>query len=393
MTPIDPHALAPHYRRFLRPGRILLTGHSHQAWPDVAERGLREAFADAAEHIDDKWSRAATRADTLRRAVAAQLAAPDRPVTPDQIALAPNSHELVTRFLSALDPHRGRHLVTTDGEFHSLRRQLLRLAEAGADVTFVPVEPLATLSARMATAIRPDTLALLTSTVLFRTAAIVPDLTQAITAAHRVGASVLLDAYHAFNVVPQDLATLGPDPIFVTGGGYKYAQWGEGCCWLRVPPEAHAMRPLHTGWFADFAALAGKQTDRIGYGTTGAERFAGSTYDPASHYRAAAVTDFFAENHLTIHRLRALSQHQTTRLITALEGFEIATPLDPTARGGFIALRHPAARPAVDLLRARGIYTDAREDLLRLGPAPYLTDEDLDTAAAEVRSVLTTLAK
>lgn len=388
MTPIDPHALAPHYRRFVRPGRILLTGHSHQAWPDVAERGLREAFADAAEHVDDKWSRAAARADILRRAVAGQLASLDRPVTADQIALAPSSHELVTRFLSALDWRRGRHLVTTDGEFHSLRRQLLRLAEAGADIDFVPVEPLASLAERMARAVRSDTIGLLASTVLFRTAAIVPDLAQAIGAAHRVGAAVLLDAYHAFNVVPQDLATLGADPIFVTGGGYKYAQWGEGCCWLRVPPEADGMRPLHTGWFADFGGLAGKQGDRIGYGTTGADRFAGSTYDPASHYRAAAVADFFVEHRLGVHRLRALSQHQTGRLIAGLDGFEIATPLEAHARGGFIAVRHRGASAAVDALRLRGIYVDARDDLLRLGPAPYVSDDDLDAAVAEVRAVL-----
>ncbi|MEZ4433548.1 MAG: aminotransferase class V-fold PLP-dependent enzyme [bacterium] len=387
MTPIDPAALRTHYRRFLREDRILLTGHSHQAWPDAAERGLLAAFADAAEHVDDKWSRAAARADVLRRAVAAALATPGRPVAPDEIALATNSHELTTRVLSALDWRRGRHLVTTDGEFHSLRRQLLRLAEAGAEISFVPVEPITTLAARMAQAVRPDTIGLLASTVLYRTAAIVPHLEEAITAAHRVGAAVLLDAYHAFNVVPQPLAALGPDPVFVTGGGYKYAQWGEGCCWLRVPPGC-ALRPMHTGWFSDFAGLDGKQGDRIGYGRTGADRFAGSTYDPASHYRAAAVVEFFAEQQLTLDRLRALSQHQTSRLTAALADLDLVSPREAHDRGGFVTVRHPAAREAVAALRACGIYTDARDDLLRLGPAPYITDDALDAAAAAVRALL-----
>lgn len=387
MTPIDPAALRPHYRRFLREGRILLTGHSHQAWPDAAEHGLLAAFADAAEHVDDKWSRAAARADILRRAVAARLATPSHPVAPDEIALATNSHELAARFLSALDWHRGRHLVTTDGEFHSLRRQLLRLAEAGAEISFVPTDPIHTLAARMAKAIRPDTIGLLASTVLYRTAAIVPHLEEAITAAHRVGAPVLLDAYHAFNVVPQPIAALGPDPIFISGGGYKYAQWGEGCCWLRVPPGTE-LRPIHTGWFSDFAGLDGQQSDRIGYGRTGADRFAGSTYDPASHYRAAAVVEFFAAHDLSVARLRALSQHQTSRLTAALADYDLVSPRDPEARGGFVTVRHPAARDAVTALRARGIYTDARADLLRLGPAPYVTDDELDAAAAAVCDVL-----
>jgi len=30
-----PNALSPHYSRFRVAERLLLTGHSHQAWPDV----------------------------------------------------------------------------------------------------------------------------------------------------------------------------------------------------------------------------------------------------------------------------------------------------------------------------------------------------------------------
>lgn len=381
--PIDPAALRPHYRRFVREGRILLTGHSHQAWPDVAEDGLRRAFEDAAEHVDDKWSRAAAQAEVLQRAVAAQLGPR---AAADQIALGQNTHELVTRFLSALDWRRGRHIVTTGGEFHSMRRQLVRLAEEGVEVEWVPVEPLATLGGRLARAVRPDTIGLMASTVLFRTSAIVPGLAEAVVAAQAVGAAVLLDAYHAYNVVPQPLDGLGPDPLFVVGGGYKYAQWGEGCCWLRVPPQS-AHRPVYTGWFADFAGLAGKQT-RIGYGARGADRFAGSTYDPASHYRAAAVVGFFAEQGLGVERLRATSQRQTARLVAALPGLELASPRDPDARGGFVAFRHPRAVELVGALRRRGVFADARDDLLRLGPAPYVTDDELDAGAAAVSAVI-----
>ena len=38
--------------------RILLTGHSHQAWPDVARAALLQCFDDAALHVDDKWGAA-----------------------------------------------------------------------------------------------------------------------------------------------------------------------------------------------------------------------------------------------------------------------------------------------------------------------------------------------
>ena len=41
-------SLAEHYARFRVGERLLLTGHSHQAWPDVAREGVLEAYDDAA---------------------------------------------------------------------------------------------------------------------------------------------------------------------------------------------------------------------------------------------------------------------------------------------------------------------------------------------------------
>mgnify|MGYP001556365702 CR=1 FL=1 len=43
-----PNALAPHYSRFHVAERLLLTGHSHQAWPDVGFEAQSEAWLDAA---------------------------------------------------------------------------------------------------------------------------------------------------------------------------------------------------------------------------------------------------------------------------------------------------------------------------------------------------------
>jgi kynureninase len=369
-----------HYTAFLRPGRILLTGHSHQAWPDVAREGQLEAFADAAAHVDDKWARAGEAADAVRAAVAARIGG-----RREDVALAGSTHELVTRFLSALDWGRRRHLVTTAGEFHSMARQLDRLEEAGVEVTRVAVDPLDSLAERLAAAVRDDTAALMASTVLFRTSAVVPGLAASVRTARAAGAEVLLDAYHAFNVVPFRIEDFGAD-VFVTAGGYKYAQWGEGNCWLHVPAGCD-LRPVYTGWFADYASLGGRHSGSVGYGPTGAERFAGSTYDPTSHYRARAVIRFFDAQGLTVERLRAISLRQTARLRAALEGLEVATPDDDARRGGFLAVRLPDAAGAVAKLRERGVYTDARDGLLRLGPAPYLDDDELDAAAAHVAEI------
>ena len=367
---IDPTALRPHYTRFLRDDRILLTGHSHQAWPDVAREGVLEAFDDAAAHVDDKWGPAMEAADAVRAAVATQIGA-----APEEIALGPNTHELVTRWLSALDLRKRPHVVTTGGEFHSLHRQLSRLAEEGLEVSFVAPRPYETLTERLAAAVGPRTAGLAFSTVLFETSAIVPDVERAVTAARAVGAEVLLDTYHAQGVFPFSI----PAEVFATGGGYKYLQWGEGVCWLRVPSSC-TLRPIYTGWFSDFANLAApRDGGRVSYGPRPADRFAGSTYDPTSHYRARRVLRFFEEQELTIERLRELSLHQTQRFIDGLAGFAVRTP---ASRGGFVTVELDDARGTVARLRERGVLVDSRARLLRFGPAPYTTDEEIDRALA-----------
>ncbi|MXW17591.1 MAG: hypothetical protein F4Z83_08630, partial [Gemmatimonadetes bacterium] len=126
--------LARHYSRFRVSERVLLTGHSHQAWPDVAFEAQQQAWLDAAEHVDDKWNRAFEVADEVRAGYRRLLDDPD-----GHIALGQNTHELVIRFLSALPLRERPRLVTTDGEFHTIRRQLDRLEEEGIEVVRVGV--------------------------------------------------------------------------------------------------------------------------------------------------------------------------------------------------------------------------------------------------------------
>lgn len=381
MKPIDPAALAPHYRAFLRDDRILLTGHSHQAWPDVARDGMLRAFDDAAREVDDKWGPAFAAAEQVREAVARRIGA-----RADEIALGASTHELVARFLSALDLRARPRIVTTRGEFHSAHRQLSRLAEAGLDVVMLETEPVPTLAARLANALDERTSAVLVSSVLFETSSVVPGLAQLASRAGELGIEMLVDAYHAFGVVPFTVGELGAN-VFVAAGGYKYAQWGEGCCFLRVPPTCE-LRPVYTGWFSDFANLgAMREGGPIGYGARPADRFAGSTYDPTSHYRAAAVIELFDALELSVDRLRALSLRQTGRILDGLTGWDVRTPRRDQERGGFVAIRIAGVGGVVERLRQRGVYADARGDLLRLGPAPYVTDGQIDQALGILRDI------
>lgn len=367
---------------------MLLTGHSHQAWPDAGFAAQQRAWLDAAELVDGKWARAEGQAQQVREGFARLLG--DHP---GQIALGQNAHELVTRWLSSLPLRQRPRLVTTDGEFHSLRRQLDRLAEESVAIVRVPARPVDTLAERLSMTVDDATAAVLVSSVLFETAEIVPGLSVVARACERAGAGLLVDAYHHLNVVPFDVAAMGLESAFVTGGGYKYCQLGEGNCFLRVPSGSR-LRPVLTGWFAESGNLergdpegdSGSET-RVPYGP-GAEAFAGATYDPTSHYRAAAVFAFHHEQRLWPSRLRAISQRQTALLQAGVEALDLdpavarLVPVPADRRGGFVAVRTSLAQEAVAALRAAQIWVDARGELLRLGPAPYVTDDQIDSGVA-----------
>ncbi len=122
--------------------RIMLSGHSHQAWPDVALEATQQCWLDAASYVDSKWSLALDKAARVQRGFAACMQDNDgeyslgmlwRPpahmmvITPaNPPSPAPNTHQLLVHWLSGLPRRAARRLVTTDGEFHSMRRQLNR---------------------------------------------------------------------------------------------------------------------------------------------------------------------------------------------------------------------------------------------------------------------------
>jgi selenocysteine lyase/cysteine desulfurase len=384
-----PNALARYYSRFDVASRLLLTGHSHQAWPDVAEDGILRCFADAAEAVDDKWERAEAMADRVRAGYRALLEDPD-----GQIALGPNTHDLVIKLLSVIDLEARPRVVTTDSEFHSLRRQLARFAEDGLDVVRVPADPVATLAERVAAELDGRTALVAVSAVLFTTSEIVPHLDALATACERAGIELLVDAYHALGAIPFPIHERGLTNAWVTGGGYKYLQLGEGNAFLRLPPGAHDIRPAITGWFAEFETLFDPHDlSYVGYGRP-ETRFASGTYDPTSNYRAAAVFDFFDEHGLQPAFLREVSLHQVGVIRSEFDALDLPDTVvtrdrstQPDDVAGFLTLQSPVARELQRALGARGVLTDSRGEILRLGPAPYLTDAQLMGAVSVLGEV------
>lgn len=373
-----------HFSRALGVGgeRLHVAAHSHHLWPDVSHDAHARCWEDAARLVDDKWSYIfGTLMPRLRRRVADVLGLPD----PETIAFAPSTHELVMRLITTLETHeRPLRILTTDGEFHSFRRQWMRLSEAGrASVDVVPTEPFESFPGRFAEAAARGAHDLVYfSCVMFDSGYVVPGL-ETIVAAVPEGAEVVVDGYHHFMAVPTSLAPIAARS-FYTSGGYKYAMSGEGACFMHCPP-GRCMRPINTGWFAGFGHLTAPQAGEVPYATDGS-RFVGATFDPTGAYRMDAVLELWAELGVRVSeihsRVRALQERFLDRIqerpVSDVSVERLIPGRDAPDRGHFLTFRTPEAGAIHQRLGEAGIVTDYRNDRLRFGFGIYHDPIDID---------------
>ncbi len=387
MSEIDQLAnrLAPHYSAFNVSERLLFTGHSHQAWPDVAREGQTEYFDVCAREVDKKWDKSFEKTEILRNYLREYYDDPDGLYCREE-----STHFLMVSLLSSFDLKSKPKIITTDGEFHSMFRQLRRLEEEGLQVVSVPTTPDDDFAQRIIEEIDVNTSAIMLSRVYFETSLINSHLSEIAAAARVQGIPVIIDDYHGTNVVPLSIREEGLEDCFIMIGGYKYLQWGEANCFLRFPKDCE-LRPVITGWFASFSTLDHpRNNDPVQYDSSD-QRFASATYDPSSQFRAAKVVEFFEEQGLTPEVLR----NQYERQVGMLRSLFLEKDFNPehikfthneplSSNGGFLSLTSPFARDLRADLLSRGIFTDARNQILRFGPAPYTTEAQIKAAIEEL---------
>lgn len=380
--------LAPNYSHFDVTNRLLFTGHSHQAWPDVALEGLKESYTAAANKVDNKWESAFEKTEILRTYLRNYYDDPE-----GLYCLAENTHLLLVAWLSSFDLKNKPKVITTNAEFHSMYRQLHRLEEEGLQVAAVDAYS-ANIASNIEKEIDSKTSAIMLSRVYFESGIINQHLTDIAELARTHDIPFLIDDYHGTNVVPLSITEKNLEDCFFLIGGYKYLQWGEGNCFLRFPKNCE-LRPAVTGWFAAFSALDKPRDNGPVTYDEGNQRFASGTYDPASQFRAAKVVDFFQNQGLAppILRKHYLTQVKLLKELFLEQHFdpEIITlrhqrPLEEN--GGFLALRSSFARTIQAKLLEENVYTDARGDILRMGPAPYTTSGQIEKAIAKLAKVV-----
>ncbi len=369
------------FTRFLEaaPERLHFAAHSHHAWPDVSFEAQQRAWLDAARLADEKWDHVFSEVvPEAQRHVAKELALPES----SSIVFAPNTHEFVLRILSCLGEKP--RIVTSDSEFHSFERQTRRLEEEGlVTVTRVPSEPFESFPERLIAASAGADLVFF-SQVFFNSGAVVSNLDALVDALPKE-ALVVIDGYHGFCAVPTNLHHVGARAFYVAGG-YKYAMSGEGACFLHVPPTAAHLRPRNTGWFAAFGALDGK-IEGVPY-AVGGQRFGGATFDVSGLYRFNSVMRWREEAQCSTANVFIHVHALQEQFLAGLPIGSLSNAMMSEQRGSFLTFRTPDARAICAALKLHHVMTDARDDRLRFGFAPYHDETDVTELLARMRLAL-----
>lgn len=386
--PLTEAALAKHifplFSEVLAQSDIYLANHSlgrplNQTTDDVAE-----AFRLWAGKLDEAWEDWLAEREAFRARIAQLIGAPRA----DCIVPKTAAGQGLRTVLNAL-PEKPRVLATR-GEFDSVDVILKQYARCGRIET-IWVEPdehgeyaVDDLIETLQTQKIPAVDLVVVSQVMFTTGQIVDGLDRLAKACHKVGARLLVDAYHAVGVIPVDAAAMGAD--FLIGASYKYLRGGPGAGYLYISPNAltSGLRPLDMGWFAKRDFFQFERPDPPLF-QPGGDAFLEGTPPVFTWYQARAGQQFTLA--MGVGRLRAYGLDRLRRLKALLHERGIESRGGDERHGAFLTVRHKDAMRLPERLKTLGVRADARGETLRLAPDCLTREEEMVRAADAIVEV------
>ncbi|HXH31049.1 MAG TPA: aminotransferase class V-fold PLP-dependent enzyme [Bacteriovoracaceae bacterium] len=386
------------YGRFLEThrGKLHFAAHSHHFWPDVTRQAQLQYWDDCARLSDDKWRHIFS--EIIPRAQS-HIAGILSLKHPKQIVFAPNTHELTSRLLSLFLGRPSVRVLTTTNEFHSWNRQVMRLKEIPAfTVETVSTQqflehPRSTLESIKEKLKENYDLFFISQVFYDSGLALTPEDLLELRKACPKHTLMVIDGYHGFAALPCSLSQL-EGQVFYLGGGYKYAQAGEGVGFMVVPEGT--WRPAYTGWFAEHDTLSNPSAFGVSYAPD-AMAFMGATQDPSGLYRFNAAWDLFEESGLDV---SGIHQHVRTLQMEFLavlpasfvQDWELRPLFDPELpwHGHFLTFECDTPEAAISLIekiKKMGILIDRRGRRLRFGFGIYQDLTDVRELCDRLRSV------
>jgi len=384
-----------YYTEFLKQNEGILhfACHSHHYWPDITRAAQNEYWDDSAKYVDEKWGHIfVTKVPKAQKLIANILNISH----PEQLVFAPNTHEFVTRLLSCFPSDKKIKVLTTDSEFYSFNRQIDRIAEEGSTIIKVATLPFDNFIDRFIEKISSNEYDLIFfSQVFFNSGFEVQDLERIVKSVKNKKTLIVIDGYHSFMATPTSLKAI-EDRVFYIAGSYKYAQGGEGCCFMHVP-KGTKLRPINTGWFAQIENL-GKEDSGVAYSDDGM-RFAGSTMDFTALYRLISVLDLFDREGINVSKIHGHVQELQRLFIEGIKA--INHPLinlenllisSLNEQGHFLTFNLPGPELTEQLateLKKHQVQVDYRSNRFRFGFALYHDESSIDQCI-EILSTLKT---
>lgn len=389
----SPNIIANRYQHAQVELKLMLTGHVHQAVPDMAKASYAEHWDCLSKYGHERFDVVFDKAQKVRQGFAGLIDA-----NPSNIALGSSVHELFVRFTSCLDVSKRRKIIATTGEHPSILRHLISLKRFGYELVLLHPHPASSLVERVIASLDDSTLAVCLSSVNYITGHQVWELDTLVPHCQARDIELFVDAYQSVNVLSFSIKDYNLEHAFVAGGGAKYCQMGDGNGFMHVP-SGKDYRPTISGWFGVFDPVKDQcAKEPLAYADCIAQRFDGSSNDALPHFRAVKVFEYFRAEQLTPELLHDVNHHQLTVLAEAFQALNLDERLISLSTsveymGGFISFKTRLAERLQEVMRDIGVVCDACDGYLRLGPAPYLCDEQLRDCIEAMREALQHIAK
>ena len=312
---------------------------------------------------------------------------------PDSLAILDSATRAWTQFFYAVPLEPGDRILLTRSEYASNAIAALQRARVhGAAVEIVPSDETGALDLDTFRSMLDERVRIVSLVHVPTNGGLVNPVGEATALARKVGALVLLDACQSVGQLDVDVSALDVDALSATGRKWLRGPRGTGFLYVRPglvemlePPgidlrsatwtsaDRYELRPdagRFEQWEADVAARLGLKVAVDYLLELGIDAVAAAVQD-----RAARLRELLGD------RVRDLGRERSGIVSFAVDGMDAARVRDELAARNIVVTVSGRASTLLDM-DARGI-----ESLVRASPHYFVSDDQLDHAAAAVASL------
>ena len=304
---------------------------------------------------------------------------------PHEVAIAPSVSAAVSEITSALDFGKRNRVVMADMDFPTLAYQWLVKQRLGVEVDFVESPDRIHVPPELLIEKIDARTAMVATSRVFFTSGYVQDVQAVAEAAHRQGASVLIDDYQGTGQIPIDVHALDID--FLVTGTLKWLMGGPGLALVYVREGLiPALQPTMTGWFANRDQF--QFNSREFHFREDAGRFESGTPALPTIHIANGGLDMVLE--IGVQRIYERTRALTTDLVERVKakGWPLRSPEEEDRRSSIVMLALDQPNEIVEQLVARRFIVDHRPGLVRISPYFYNTIAENEAVVEEISRIL-----